>query len=369
MAVELQGSLVLETAIRFITVGLYLATALVVFRWRITSARIAGTLAYVSKAAHTILHFPPIMAMLGWGAPPITFMATMGTALTWLFGIELFSDNRRFDAKRLLPVLGVLVIVIAAMATPPPVARALWLLHAFTTVALMGHLLTVLMISWRDDLVDRRKFIATPVFVVTAIYSIGLGFVENVKLLMGIAREPSLINAGILLFSSLLAIVVFGQFAPALFGDESEPEPLTRTQPARSQPRSELPPADMALTTALDELMRHERLYRTPGLRISDLAARLRVPEYRLRQLLNYGLGHRNFNAYISQWRIAEAKEALRDPEQVAVPISTIAIDSGFHSLAPFNRAFRGETGMTPSEYRAEAQARWNSGEERGGAE
>ena len=35
-------------------------------RWRITSARIAGTLAYTSKAAHTILHFPPIMAMIGW---------------------------------------------------------------------------------------------------------------------------------------------------------------------------------------------------------------------------------------------------------------------------------------------------------------
>ena len=53
MAVALQGSLVLEAAVRFITVGLYLATALVVFRWRITSARIAGTLAYTSKAAHT----------------------------------------------------------------------------------------------------------------------------------------------------------------------------------------------------------------------------------------------------------------------------------------------------------------------------
>jgi AraC-like DNA-binding protein len=37
------------------------------------------------------------------------------------------------------------------------------------------------------------------------------------------------------------------------------------------------------------------------------------------------------------------------------VPISTIAIDSGFQSLAPFNRAFKRETGLTPTEYRARA--------------
>lgn len=356
---ELTRALLLEMAIRFITVGFYLATAIVIVRIRLSSARIAGTAAYVSKASHVLLHFPPIMAVLGNSGQVITFLATMGSALTWLFGVELFSDARRFDRKRLIPVLVVLCIVAAAMFAPPPFPRALWLLHAFTTVALMGHLLTVILLSWRNDLVDRRRFIATPVFVLAAGYSIALGFIENVKLLLGMSREPSLINAAFLLFSALLAIIVFGQFGSVMFGDESEP--VARTNPARTTApvTAELSPADFALGTALEQLMRHDRLYRTQGLRISDLASELRVPEYRLRQLLNCALGHRNFNAYISQWRIAEAKEALSDPTQLEVPISTIAIDSGFHSLAPFNRAFRGETGMTPSEYRAEAQAKW----------
>jgi AraC-like DNA-binding protein len=36
------------------------------------------------------------------------------------------------------------------------------------------------------------------------------------------------------------------------------------------------------------------------------------------------------------------------------VPITTIALDAGFRSLGPFNRAFKGETGVTPSEFRAQ---------------
>ena len=43
---------------------------------------------------------------------------------------------------------------------------------------------------------------------------------------------------------------------------------------------------------------------------------------------------------------------ALADPTQEAVPILTVALDAGFQSLGPFNRAFKAQTGMTPSEFR-----------------
>jgi AraC-like DNA-binding protein len=32
--------------------------------------------------------------------------------------------------------------------------------------------------------------------------------------------------------------------------------------------------------------------------------------------------------------------------------VTTIALDAGFQSLGPFNRAFKSETGVTPTEYR-----------------
>lgn len=355
MDVQLTSGLLMEAAIRFISVGFYLATAIVIFRMRASACRIAGTLAYASKAPHTLLHFPPVMALIAPFAPAVTIAATMGAVLTWLFALELYGDQGRFDRRRLIPVALVFSIVLAAVFSAGRVAQALWLLHAFTTVVLMTHVIMVLARSWRNDLVEWRRLIATPVFLVSAIYSIGLGFIQTIEAFDHVARHPSLVNASILLFSSALAIIVFGQFGAVLFGDEAEP--IATTSKVKRNNLASLSTSDANLATALESLMRTERLYRTQNLRITSLALRLRVPEHRLRQLLNYSLGYRNFNAYIAHWRIGEAKEALRDPEQAPVPISTIAIDSGFQSLAPFNRAFKGETGMTPSQYRAEALA------------
>jgi AraC-like DNA-binding protein len=101
-----------------------------------------------------------------------------------------------------------------------------------------------------------------------------------------------------------------------------------------------------------------ERIYRQEGLAIGALAARFDVPEYRLRQAINEGLGYRNFNAFLNRYRIEDAKAALSDIAQREVPVLTIAMDAGFQSIGPFNRAFKAETGMTPSEFRREALAR-----------
>jgi len=76
-----------------------------------------------------------------------------------------------------------------------------------------------------------------------------------------------------------------------------------------------------------------------------------------LRDLINDGLGHRNFNAFLNSYRIEEAKAALADPDQIDVPVLTIALDAGFQSLAPFNRAFKADTGLTPTEFRRRAAA------------
>jgi AraC-like DNA-binding protein len=99
-------------------------------------------------------------------------------------------------------------------------------------------------------------------------------------------------------------------------------------------------------------LMADERVYRQENITIGVLAGRLKIPEYRLRRLINQRLGHRNFNVFLNNHRIEEAKAALADPAQAEVPVITIAMDAGFQSLGPFNRAFKAVTGVTPTEYR-----------------
>jgi AraC-like DNA-binding protein len=150
----------------------------------------------------------------------------------------------------------------------------------------------------------------------------------------------------------LLALAAFGRMEPDLFG-----------QPRRSvaKPDSDVPSLqgdDARLAAALDRLMREERLYRDERLSVSSLALKLKLPEHRLRRLINQQLGHRNFNAFVNQWPLADAKAALADPAQSATPISTIALDAGFGSLGPFNRAFKADTGLTPTEFRGQAARR-----------
>ena len=105
----------------------------------------------------------------------------------------------------------------------------------------------------------------------------------------------------------------------------------------------------------LELLMSTQQVWKEEGLTIAGLALRANVPESQLRRLINDCLGYRNFPSYVNAHRIAAAKSRLSDPNEARVSISAIAYDIGFASLGPFNRAFREETGVAPSEWRRSA--------------
>jgi AraC-like DNA-binding protein len=92
--------------------------------------------------------------------------------------------------------------------------------------------------------------------------------------------------------------------------------------------------------------------WREEGLSIAGLALRARMPEAQLRRLINDQLGYRNFPSFVNAHRIAAAKARLSDPDAARTSISAIAFEIGFASLGPFNRAFKEETGVSPSEWR-----------------
>jgi AraC-like DNA-binding protein len=100
-----------------------------------------------------------------------------------------------------------------------------------------------------------------------------------------------------------------------------------------------------------------QHVHRDGELTVASLARNLAMPEYRLRKLIHEELGYRNFNALLHDYRIAEASRDLADPAKNSLPILTIALTVGYNSINPFNRAFRDAKGMTPSAFRAQAQA------------
>lgn len=77
------------------------------------------------------------------------------------------------------------------------------------------------------------------------------------------------------------------------------------------------------------------------------------MPEYVLRRLINERLGHRNFAAFVNEYRLREVSERLADRAVDRRPILTLALESGFGSIGPFNRAFRDRFGVTPTQFRA----------------
>ena len=127
--------------------------------------------------------------------------------------------------------------------------------------------------------------------------------------------------------------------------------------PVAAQPEAD-DPEERAWLDRLHALMERERVYREDGFGLARLAQHMKISEYRLRRLINQRLGQRNFVSFVNGYRLAETMAALADRSQRDVPILTIALDAGFQSIGPFNRAFKAHTGQTPSEFRRAQLAR-----------
>lgn len=213
--------------------------------------------------------------------------------------------------------------------------------------------------TWRADLVARRRRLRL------AILAVNVGLIAVVAV-AGFAAIPVAVPGGPGSLPTALCLVVVAIIAglgavatqavvPA--NDVTAAIASSDTRVAARAPAARVA-VDPILLRRLDHLMTVERTYRQEGLAIGALAARLDIPEHRLRQAINEGLGYRNFNAFLNYYRIADAKLALSDADQREVPVLTIAMDAGFQSIGPFNRAFKAETGVTPTEFRREALSR-----------
>lgn len=107
------------------------------------------------------------------------------------------------------------------------------------------------------------------------------------------------------------------------------------------------------LAGRIRQLMLAGSLPAEPHLKVADLAKRLDVAEYKVTQCITGAMGYRNFNQMVNHWRVRRAMAMLDDARFDALPVLSIALDCGFGSIGPFNRAFKAETGLTPSQYRS----------------
>jgi len=327
-----------------------------------------------------------------WQAPWVG-VSVANVVLFWVFVQALFDDEFAFR-----PVHGFAWLAVAALGwlncavlagTASALAsvslglqRGVPLLFAvLATVAAAAH--------WRADLVEGRRRLRVFIVVTGVVYTLAL-LAARLASPSGRLSEPlATMDVAFLLF--MVSVVAWRMLR--MGPSELLPEPLAgpgmtpcgpdrgtasfrgsavrlSDPPVPAAPGAEPPPveqrlaampepdvAESRLAGSLQRLMSEERAYRSEDLTVASLALRLSVPEYRLRRLINQRLGHRNFNVFVNGYRLDEARRVLADPGQRGRPVLTIALDAGFQSIGPFNRAFKAATGLTPTEFRRQMLA------------
>lgn len=102
---------------------------------------------------------------------------------------------------------------------------------------------------------------------------------------------------------------------------------------------------------ALRLTIKTQKPFTNPDLNIEQLAEMLSVSRHHLSQVINDKL-HKNFNTFINECRVEEAKGLLKSPAVDRITIAAIAYESGFNTISNFNTIFKKITGMTPSQFR-----------------
>ncbi len=116
-------------------------------------------------------------------------------------------------------------------------------------------------------------------------------------------------------------------------------------------PHTKLTHKDAPHIEKITRAMQEHKFYREMGCTREAIAEKIGLHEVTLSRIINQHF-HKNFNEFINSYRITEAKERLLSDHTA---ITVIAFEVGFNSIASFNRVFKEEVGISPSEFRKQS--------------
>jgi AraC-like DNA-binding protein len=343
----------LETGLRLIVIGQdILIAAIFLFGIGSKGVRVTGALLMLSTIGYLAASDDVLWDAVGVLAPLLALPAMSVPYFLWLFARSVFEapwPRAIFVAIPAAVVVAVWGIYLAGSAVSPELlGRALVVLRIFSLIV-VAHALWMTITGRSGDLIEkRRKF---RLFFV-GIISVQVFAVVVVELILGDTPPPAWLDmANVIIIAALTLILAIPllRLSPSFFRPS-----LPADAPVPTDHDDDLGAAGKVYCQKLLDLM-SDGYYRETGLTIPLLAGKLAYPEHQLRRLINGHLGYRNFTAFLNSYRIAEAKERLADPEQARTPVLTIALNLGYGSLGPFNRAFKADTSMTPTDYRRSA--------------
>ncbi len=329
----------IDVILRVIGVALLALVALSVLRTRERTHR-TRSVAWLaaSVAAFLLTSMPGAERIFGDFIYPLTALCSTHPVWFWISTRSMFSDRATLRASDVIclgamGVAGVLYQSHVALSIAFPVASLAFACLAPLTVYF----------GLAGDLDMRRRQLRQWFVPLVSMYLAAVVITQAIVLFQGRSTPTPLV---------LLNLVVINVAAAAVLST------LVQLRIVNWIAAVDMPPA-VALSrleqSVLDRLNRRfvpERLYAREALTIAQLASLLDTQEHVLRRVVNHGLGFRNFNDFLHTHRLKEAADRLGDPQGRRIPVLTIALEVGYGSIGPFNRAFKERFGVTPTEYR-----------------
>jgi AraC-like DNA-binding protein len=287
---------------------------------------------------------------------PLTLLCVANPVWFWIFTEAIFDDDFRVEPRH-LGVLASVWIVGAwhELAMPAPPQGPVHWLYTAMVLALLIVPLGRLLRQHSGDLVEARR--RWRVWFVVAVASYGLGGLVLLAVFGGpLPATWARLHIALLFVASAAASLALvpssaasGSAAPPASSSPGVAEPVQAPSPRTGLRPT--PAADEALVRRIVEAMEAEHLYRTEDLTVARLARAVGSQEYLVRRAINGSLGYRNFSDFLHHYRLGEAAPRLLS--QPHLPVLSIALDVGYGSIGPFNRAFRQRFGTTPTAYRS----------------
>lgn len=202
---------------------------------------------------------------------------------------------------------------------------------------------------------ENRELTWIWVILVSMAFYLCVSIAFTVSVLSGLFTEDTF-DTWLPTLNSIALLALF--WAIGVWGVRQRPG-LTR-QPVVIPPEPDRPEPRKYEKSALDDdrlkriagkveaAMAEDVLYRDPNLSLWDLAKHIGVTSHYVSQALNTHL-NKSFFDLVNGWRIKDAIKQLNATDET---ILVIAYDVGFNSRSAFYKAFKRETGKTPSDLR-----------------
>jgi AraC-like DNA-binding protein len=293
---------------------------------------------------------PGAQRLLGPFIYPFTAVCSMHPVWFWVFTTALFADNARLRSRHIVALASMAIAGVTYQSALAPGAA-----ETATGIRLLGLVFgaATLMFAWlaplsvslgaAADLDARRRRLRRWFVPGVSLYLATVAATQCFALWRGVSTPRPFVLLNLLLIDLIaaLALASFLRVRVVNWLDVTDPHP-----PAA------LSRQEQRVLNALKRRFGAERLYAQSAVGIVELADLLGTQEHVLRRVINHGLGYRNFNDFLHTHRLKEAADRLRDPSAQRIPVLTIALEAGYGSIGPFNRAFKERFGMTPTQYR-----------------